>query len=211
MLIVFDLDGTLIDSSQDLAVSMNATREHLGLAPIDPNLVYSYVGNGVRVLVERALGAAATPELVERGHRFFLAHYAEHALDNTRLYSGIFEMLEKLAPEHTLAVLTNKPGFITNRIVKALQIFHYFHTIFGGDSLSAKKPDPVGLIEIMHQTGIPAQETWMVGDSGVDVQTARNAMVRSCGVLWGFQPASLRESHPDLIITHPDELFQQLA
>ena len=211
MLIVFDLDGTLIDSSQDLAVSMNATREHLGLAPIDPNLVYSFVGNGVRVLVERALGTAATPELVERGHRFFLAHYEEHALDNTGLYPGIVEMLEKLAPIHTLAVLTNKPAFITGRIVQALRICHFFHTVYGGDSLPAKKPDPVGLIEITKQTGIPAQETWMVGDSGVDVQTARNAMVRSCGVLWGFQPKSLRESHPDLLITQPDEIFQHVA
>ena len=210
-MIVFDLDGTLIDSSRDLAVSMNATREHLGLAPIDPNLVYSYVGNGVRVLVERALGAAATPELVERGHRFFLGHYADHALDNTKLYPGILEMLEKLAPTHTMAVLTNKPGFITSPIVKALQIFRYFHTVFGGDSLPAKKPDPAGLIEIMKQTGIPAGECWMVGDSSVDVQTARNARVKCCGVLWGFQPESLRESHPDHLISRPDEIFQHFA
>ncbi len=190
---------------------MNATRVHLGLPPIDPNLVYSFVGNGVRVLVERALGPAATPDRVERGHRFFLAHYAEHALDATRLYPGISQVLDDLALRHTLALLTNKPGFITSKIVDGLGISSYFHAIYGGDSFPAKKPDPVGLIELMKGTRALARETVMVGDSAVDIQTAHNAGVRGFGVLWGFQPDSLRESNPDLLVARPEELAQHIV
>lgn len=190
---------------------MNATRVHLGLAPIDPNLIYSFVGNGVRKLVERALGAAATPELIERGHRFFLSHYEDHALDDTRLYPGIWEMLNFLTPHHTLALLTNKPTFITNKITAALRISPYFHAIYGGDSFAAKKPDPVGLIELMKKTGMARGETVMVGDSGVDIQTARSAGVRGFGALWGFQPDSLRASDPDLLLARPEELVQHVA
>jgi phosphoglycolate phosphatase len=211
LLIVFDLDGTLIDSSQDLAASMNATRVHLGMPPIDPNQVYSFVGNGVRLLVERALGAGATADLVERGYRFFLSHYEQHALDDTKPYPGIIEMLNDLARRHTLSLLTNKPVLITSKIVEGLRISPYFHAIYGGDSFPAKKPDPTGLIQLMNETGIPAEKTVMVGDSGVDIQTARNAGVRGFGVLWGFQPASVRESDPDVLIARPEELAQHIV
>lgn len=210
MLIVFDLDGTLIDSSKDLAISMNATREHLGMAPIAPELVYSFVGNGIRVLVERALGPAANAELVERGHRFFLSHYQEHALDNTQLYPGVGEMVEKLAPRHTLAVLTNKPVSVAAEIARALQVADYFRRTYGGDSFRAKKPDPVGLLTLMQEMEVSAGETLMVGDSSVDVQTAQNAAVKSCGVLWGFQPDSLAASNPDFLIDKPDQIFSHI-
>jgi beta-phosphoglucomutase-like phosphatase (HAD superfamily) len=122
VLIVFDLDGTLIDSSKDLAIAMNATREHLGMPPVDPSLIYSYVGNGVRVLVERALGSEASKALVDKGHQFFLAYYGAHAVENTRLYPGVEETLERLNAKHKLAILTNKPIEISYRIVKFLQI-----------------------------------------------------------------------------------------
>ena len=210
MLIVFDLDGTLIDSSKDLAISMNATREHLGMAPIASELVYSYVGNGVRVLVERALGPGVTEELVERGHRFFLSHYQQHALDNTYLYPGVGQMIEQLASNHQLAILTNKPAVLAAEIVGALQIADRFRRIYGGDSFGAKKPDPVGLLTLMKELKALAGETLMVGDSSVDVQTAQNAAVKSCGVRWGFQPDSLAASNPDLLIERPEQIFDQL-
>ncbi len=210
MLIVFDLDGTLIDSSKDLAISMNATREHLGMAPIDPKLVYSFVGNGVRVLVERALGGAATEELVDRGYRYFLSHYQQHALDNTHLYPGIENMIERLVQDHQLAILTNKPGSVTDEIVEALHIKGYFQRVYGGDSFRTKKPEPTGLLTLMRELEVPAGETLMVGDSSVDIQTAQNAAVQSCGVLWGFQPDSLVASSPDLLIDSPDQLSSHL-
>jgi len=206
-LIIFDLDGTLIDSSQDLAISMNATREHFGLAPIDPALIYSYVGNGAGVLVRRALGAEASEEMVAEGLRFFLKFYRAHALEHTVLYPGMREAVEALAGAgHRLAVLTNKPVRISFDIVEALGLGKCFARVYGGDSFANKKPDPIGIATLMVETGTRASETVMVGDSGVDVQTARNAGVRSCGVAWGFQPEAFAVDKPDVLIQTPGEL-----
>ncbi|HEY1216726.1 MAG TPA: HAD-IA family hydrolase [Bryobacteraceae bacterium] len=208
MLIIFDLDGTLIDSSKDLATAMNATREHLGMAPIDPSLIYSFVGNGVRVLVQRALGGESNSELVDKGHQFFLTYYGAHAVENTRLYPRIEETLKRLNAKHKLAILTNKPIEISYRIVKFLQLEKYFSRVYGGDSFSEKKPSPVGIHALMQEFKAPAPGVLMVGDSSVDVETARNANVKSCGVLWGFQPESLKKSRPDLLIYDPVDILE---
>lgn len=210
MLIVFDLDGTLIDSSKDLAIAMNATREHLGMAPIDPGLIYSFVGNGVRALVQRALGSEASEELVDKGHQFFLVYYGRHAVDNTRLYPRVEETLERLKAKHKLAILTNKPVEISYKIVKSLKIEKYFFRVYGGDSFSEKKPNPVGLHALMQEFKVAPSHVWMVGDSSVDVETARMAKVKSCGVLWGFQPESLKKSEPDLLIKDPADILDHL-
>jgi len=210
VLIVFDLDGTLIDSSKDLAIAMNATREHLGMPPVDPSLIYSYVGNGVRVLVERALGSEASKALVDKGHQFFLAYYGAHAIENTRLYPGVEETLERLNAKHKLAILTNKPIEISYRIVKFLQIEKSFSRVYGGDSFSEKKPNPVGIHALMQEFKALPPRVLMVGDSSVDVETARNANVKSCGVLWGFQPESLKKSRPDLLIYDPGDILEYL-
>jgi phosphoglycolate phosphatase len=208
LLIIFDLDGTLIDSSKDLAISMNATREHFGLTPIDPQLIYSYVGNGAAVLVRRALGPDASEELVDQALRYFLQFYRAHALEHTRLYPGVREVVEELSDSgHHLAVLTNKPVRISSDIVGALGLRSRFLRVYGGDSFPAKKPDPIGILSLMGETGAPLQDTVMVGDSGVDVQTARNASVRSCGVAWGFQPEAFETAPPDVLIRHPSELL----
>jgi phosphoglycolate phosphatase len=210
MLIVFDLDGTLIDSGKDLAIAMNATREHLGMAPLDPGLIYSFVGNGVRVLVQRALGSGASKELVDRGHQFFLAYYGAHAVENTRLYPGIEETLERLHAKHQLAILTNKPVEISYKIVETLQVERYFFRVYGGDTFSEKKPDPVGIQTLMQELKVSPSDVLMVGDSSVDVETARNANVKSCGVSWGFQPESLKKSGPDLLINDPWDILDHL-
>ncbi|MGH9583417.1 MAG: HAD hydrolase-like protein, partial [Bryobacteraceae bacterium] len=117
MLLIFDLDGTLIDSSEDLAIAMNATREHFGLTPLDPKLIYSYVGNGAAVLVRRAMGPHASEELVRDAVAYFLPFYIKHAMDHTYLYPGIRETINELSEAHTLAVLTNKPASISREIV----------------------------------------------------------------------------------------------
>ncbi|HZQ51751.1 MAG TPA: HAD-IIIA family hydrolase [Bryobacteraceae bacterium] len=208
MLIIFDLDGTLIDSSADLAISMNATREYLGMPPLDPGLIYSYVGNGAAVLVRRAIGQEASEELAAEALTYFLKFYRVHALEHTKLYPGIEELIQSLsAAGHKLAVLTNKPVRISSDIIAALGLQSHFFRIYGGDSFACKKPDPIGLIALMNEAKEQASETLMVGDSGVDVQTARNAGVRSCGVAWGFQPQAFQVDRPDLLIASPEELL----
>jgi phosphoglycolate phosphatase len=210
LLIIFDLDGTLIDSSKDLAISVNAMRDHLGLAPLDPRLIHSYVGNGVAMLVKRSL-PHVNEEVGERGLAFFLKYYQAHSLQHTRCYEGIPELLRDLSAEgHRLAILTNKPVEISTGIVAGLGIGQYFFRIYGGDSLFARKPDPEGIRLLMEEAREPAGNTLMVGDSAVDVQTARNAGVRCCGVNWGIQPESFELNPPDFLIQSPRELLTEL-
>ncbi len=208
MLIILDLDGTLIDSSRDLAISTNATREQFGLTPLPQETINSYVGNGAAVLVRRAMGVEASDENVAHALAYFLEYYRTHALEHTRLYEGIREMIEEMAAQgHRLAVLTNKPRKISFDILEALWIEHFFFLVYGGDSLVNKKPDPEGILRIAQEAGCALGQTLMVGDSRVDIETARNAGVRSCGVAWGFQPETFPESVPDFLIERPDELF----
>jgi phosphoglycolate phosphatase len=208
VLIIFDLDGTLIDSSKDLAISMNATREHFGLPPLDPGLIYSYVGNGAPVLVRRAFGPEASEEMVAEALTFFLKFYRAHALEHTKLYPGVREVVNTLSEAgHKLAVLTNKPVRISFDIVKALGLERQFWRVYGGDSFLTKKPDPAGAKKLMEEADVDQAGSLMVGDSGVDVQTARNAGIRSCGVAWGFQPAAFEIDRPDVLIREPGELW----
>ena len=207
MLIIFDLDGTLIDSSKDLAISVNATRQQFGMSPLDELLVHSYVGNGAAVLVRKAMGPDASDELVEQALSFFLKYYRAHALEYTRLYDGIREAVDQLlSAGHQLAVLTNKPFKISVDIIAALGLKDHFFRVYGGDSFEAKKPNPMGIFKLMEEAGQPAPETLMVGDSAVDILTARNAGVRGVGVLWGFQPETFELHPPDLLVREPIEL-----
>ncbi len=208
MLLIFDLDGTLIDSSQDLAISMNATREHMGLPLLDPALIFSYVGNGASVLVRRALGPDASDDEVTRALDFFLKFYRKHSLEHTRLYPGIEQAIGQLAADgHTLAVLTNKPQKISADILRALKVADKFQRVLGGDSLPVKKPDPAGIVLLLQELGNSATETAMIGDSAVDVQTARNAGVAAWGVTWGFQPESFRAHPPDVLLESAADLL----
>jgi phosphoglycolate phosphatase len=212
LLLIFDLDGTLIDSSADLAISMNATREYLGMPPLDPGLIYSYVGNGAAVLVRRAIGHGASEEMAAEALTYFLKFYRTHALEHTKLYPGIENMIHALSlAGHKLAVLTNKPVRISSDIIAALGLQSHFFRVYGGDSFAQKKPDPIGILALMDETRESAPDILMVGDSGVDVQTARNAGVRSCGVAWGFQPQAFQVDRPDLLIEKPEELLNHVG
>jgi phosphoglycolate phosphatase len=207
-LLIFDLDGTLIDSRLDLVHATNNTRAHLGLGPIEPELIYSYVGDGAPVLVRRALGPDATEHDVSKALGFFLEYYRHHALDYTTLYPGVRESLEGLhSAGQQLAILTNKPVRITHRILEGLGIAPLFFEAYGGNSFARKKPDPIGIDTLRAATKAESKNTWMVGDSHVDVRTARNAGVFAVGVTWGFQPESLREHPPDLLIDHMAQLL----
>lgn len=204
-LLVFDLDGTLVDSKQDLAVSINAMRTEMGLEVLPLGQIASYVGNGVSLLVKRSLGTLATSENVERGLEFFLTFYREHMLDHTVPYPGVAEALEKLSG-HKMAVLTNKPVNFSREMLTQLGFAPYFAYIYGGNSFPQKKPDPMGLNKLMADLGTSARETLMVGDSDTDILTGRNAGIWTCAVTYGFGAHTLDKVPPDLLIDDMREL-----
>ena len=211
-LLIFDLDGTLVDSKLDLAQAVNATRSHMGMSPLDNERVYSYVGNGAPVLIRRAMGAQATEPEVQEALEFFLEYYREHYLDYTTLYPGVREALDRLrAAGKRMAVLTNKPVRISRAILEGLGVAGHFFQIYGGNSFDLKKPDPVGVSALMKETGIPADRCLMIGDSSVDIQTARNAGIASCGVTYGFQPETLADPAPDRLVDRMEELADWLV
>lgn len=205
-LLIFDLDGTLIDSKLDLAHAVNAMLRHLGRAELEFERVYSYVGNGAPVLMRRALGAEASEEEVQRALDFFLEYYREHKLDYTTLYPGVRESLDRLlAAGKRMAVLTNKPVRISREIVEGLGVKDYFFQVYGGNSFELKKPDPMGVEALMREVGVGRERTAIVGDSAVDVRTARNAGVFCCGVTYGFQPESLADPAPDMLVDRMED------
>ncbi len=205
-LLIFDLDGTLIDSRLDLANAVNATRTHMGMTILERERVYSYVGNGAPVLIRRALGDQATEAEVQEGLEFFLEYYREHDLDYTTLYPGVREALDRLrAASKHMAVLTNKPVRMSRSIVEGLGVGSHFFQVYGGNSFEFKKPHPIGVEALRKEVGAALEVTMMVGDSSVDVQTARNAGIRCCGVTYGFQPESLADPAPDLLVDRMEE------
>ena len=205
-LLIFDLDGTLIDSRLDLANAVNATRTHMGMTTLENERVYSYVGNGAPVLIRRALGDHATEAEVQEGLEFFLEYYREHDLDYTTLYPGVKEALDRLraAAKH-LAVLTNKPVRVSRAILEGLGVGGHFFQVYGGNSFEFKKPNPIGIEALRKEVGAGRDVTMMVGDSSVDVHTARNAGIRCCGVTYGFQPETLADPAPDLLVDRMEE------
>jgi phosphoglycolate phosphatase len=210
-LLIFDLDGTLVDSKRDLVNSVNATRAWMGLGPLEGDVVASYVGNGAPVLVRKAL-PDASGEDVARGLRYFLEYYREHMLEHTRLYPGVREGLDALhAAEVPMAVLTNKPVRFSVHMMEGLGLDLHFFRIYGGNSFPEKKPHPRGVEALIAESGADRSLTVMVGDSAVDVWTARNAGVRSCGVAWGFQPETFAEAAPDFLIGDMRELAGMLC
>jgi phosphoglycolate phosphatase len=210
-LLIFDLDGTLIDSKLDLIHSVNAARAHMNLGPLSGDLVASYVGNGAPILMRRALGPEASDADVQRALCFFLDYYRDHMLDNTYLYPGVREALDSLhAARQKLAVLTNKPVRFSQALVHGLGLGGHFFRVYGGNSFEQKKPDPVGILTLLEETGIAKERTIMIGDSNVDVRTARNAEVMSCGVTYGFQPEGFAEDPPDLLVDDMQELAKHV-
>jgi phosphoglycolate phosphatase len=201
-LLIFDLDGTLIDSQLDLAHSVNATLQYMGMPAISHELVATYVGNGAPVLMRRVLGPAASNEQVAKALDFFIRYYAEHCLDNTSLYPGVKEALDRLHADDgvQMAVLTNKPVRISDHIIKGLGCGGHFFRVYGGNSFDRKKPDPIGIEKLLSESGAARENAVMVGDSAVDIRTARNAKIRACGVTYGFQPETFVDDPPDFTI-----------
>jgi phosphoglycolate phosphatase len=207
-LVVFDLDGTLIDSRRDLADAANALVAELGGAPLTEEQVAGMVGEGAALLVRRALRASGVDPDSRAALARFLELYDERLLAHTRAYEGIPEALAALAPRVALAVLTNKPAQATERILSGLGLRGYFRDVIGGDSPLGRKPDPAGLVELMSRAGARLDETVLVGDSHIDLETARRAGVRICLARYGFgftiDPLDLYRS--DVLVDSPGEL-----
>jgi len=224
-LLIFDLDGTLIDSRLDLVHSVNAALRHIGRPELPDDVIASYVGDGAPVLIQRALGGESVGEAVVReGLQFFLSYYRQHKLDHTTVYPGIHESLAAIQNSshqissgdgsaqcngtRQMAVLSNKPVVPSRAIVEALGLGRFFTKVYGGNSFATKKPDPEGALKLLEEHSVAPQEAAIVGDSHVDVETGRNAGLWTVAVNYGFAPHTLEASSPDVTVDAPQELAQ---
>ncbi len=207
--LIFDLDGTLIDSERDLVDATNAMLRELGRPEKPPATISSYIGHGAAKLCASALGADATAQQQAEALQIFLRHYEAHKLVYTRAYPGVAEALEGFSQANIpMAVLTNKPTQISIQILEGLGIARYFSVVYGGDSFAAKKPDPAGVHKILEQFKVSPSNTLFIGDSEVDVQTARNAGTIAVTVNHGFGQHD-RAAHPaDLYVDQLSELVR---
>jgi len=211
-LVIFDLDGTLIDSRLDLVHSVNAALRHIGRTELPDDVIASYVGDGAPVLIQRALGGEVPDEaLVRKGLEFFLSYYRAHKLDHTTVYPGVAEALAAIqspgnGSARKLAVLSNKPVVPSKAIVDALGLGPFFSQVYGGNSFATKKPDPEGARKLLEENGVQPQHAAIIGDSHVDVNTGRNAGMVTIGVTYGFAPHTLQDEPPDVLVDHPSEL-----
>ena len=204
--IVFDLDGTLVDSRRDLTAAVNHVLRSFGMPELPLETVCQYIGEGARILVQRALGPAQQARLDE-GLRLFLAYYGAHLLDDTRPYDGIPEALAALAERGVvLSVLTNKPVAMSRAILDGLGLLSRFVAVAGGDSLPARKPDPGGVDYLLATTHTSRERTLLVGDSLIDMKTANAARVAFCGVAWGLRRADLVAARVERMIDRPKQL-----
>jgi phosphoglycolate phosphatase len=205
MLILFDLDGTLVDSVQDIASSVNELRERMGRSALPPRTIQSFVGDGVRKLLERSLEAAPDADLA-REEEVYLSIYRRRLLETTKPYPGVVPALEELHLRHPLAVLTNKPLAESLGILEGLHLRRYFRAVCGGDSFARKKPDPMGVRFLQEELGAQDGTTILVGDSSVDYRTAKNAGILSCLVRYGLGPWNEAEERPDFVVDDLREL-----
>ena len=213
-LVIFDLDGTLIDSRLDLVHSVNAALRHIGRPELPDDVIASYVGDGAPILIQRALGGEAVDEaIVRQGLQFFLSYYREHKLDHTTVYAGVREALAAVrngsnGKPRTMSVLSNKPVIPSRAIIEALELGPFFKQVYGGNSFATKKPDPEGAGKLLEENGVRPEEAAIVGDSHVDVETGLNAGLWTVGVSYGFAPHTLEERPPDVLVDTPHELAE---
>jgi phosphoglycolate phosphatase len=209
-LLIFDLDGTLVDSRQDLANAVNAMLGWLGRPELPCDLIASYIGDGAPMLVRRALGDPDDEQYLRNALEYFMVWYREHKLDTTYVYSGVADALRAIRRSRNgnlkMAVLSNKPVNPSRAIVEALGLGEFFFQTYGGNSFHTKKPDPFGALKLCDEAAVVPQDTVMIGDSHNDVLTARNAGMWSIGLTYGLAPESLKIYPPDVLIDKPEEL-----
>jgi phosphoglycolate phosphatase len=216
-LVIFDLDGTLIDSRLDLVHSVNAALRHIERPELPDDVIASYVGDGAPILIQRALGPEAADEgLVRKGLEYFLGYYREHKLDHTIIYPGIQQALAAIqgsgnGTSRKMAVLTNKPVNASRAIIEGLGMGRYFSQVYGGNSFATKKPEPEGALRIVAECGVQPRQAAIVGDSHVDIRTGRNAGLWTIAVTYGFAPHTLEVEQPDVLVDTPQELSKVFA
>ena len=215
-LLIFDLDGTLVDSRTDLANSINAMLRHYGRHQLPPEVIASYIGDGAPMLVRRSLGDPKDEHFLKEAFKYFLDYYREHKLDHTYVYDGVFPALRALrhgANGHprTMAVLSNKPVGPSRAIVESLGLGDFFFRVYGGNSFETKKPDPLGIEMLLQEAQATKQESVMIGDSDVDVVTARNAEIYSVGCTYGLAPHTLQTAPPDALVDTPMQWMDVLS
>jgi phosphoglycolate phosphatase len=210
--LVFDLDGTLIDSRRDITTAINRMRAERGLPPLPLEAVVMMVGEGARLLVERTLGPGVPSEEVDRALARYLEHYRDVCLDETQPYPGIEEMLAELAGRYPLALLSNKGEALSREILAGLGLARFFREILGGDTLPTRKPDPAGLHALADRLGVPLERLLLVGDTWIDAETAHNAGCAFALVEWGFpRPPKLDGVKADLKVARAGDLAAALG
>ncbi len=209
--LVFDLDGTLVDSRRDITTALNRLRSELALPPLSLDQVVTMVGEGAKALVRRGLAdwnQEPTKEVLDR----YLSYYGEVCLDTTVPYPGIEEMLAELAPDYRMAVLSNKGERLSIEILEGLDLAWRFKAVLGGDSLPTRKPNPAGLNALADRFDVPVERLMLVGDSRVDCETARNAGCAFALVEWGFlRTPGMEGLKADVVVSTPDELVRKLG
>lgn len=213
-LMLFDLDGTLIDSKADLARSVNLMLEELGRPQLHEDTIGGFVGDGVRVLVHRSLTATEpernppTEQLHIQGIALMLDHYAEQMLVSTRLFPQVAETLDSFRDKRK-AVVTSKESSFTEALLEHFRIAQHFDCIIGGDTVTARKPDPEPVREALRRLGGAPRGAVMIGDSENDVLAGRGAGARTCAVSYGFRTREqLRATEPDVLIDRFDQLTE---
>src|ERR1700728_5129406 len=215
-LLVFDLAGTLIDSGADLCASVNAMLRRFGRPPLSQSVISSYIGDGAAALVSRSLGEPADLAFLDSALAYFLDYYREHKLDETYVYPGVFAALDSLRCEpggapRSMAVLTNKPIGPSQAICDALGLSPYLFRVYGGNSFATKKPDPEGLLALLKEAEVAPGETLMIGDSSVDILTARRAGAWVIGCRFGLSSHTVESIPSDCLVDAAAEWAQALA
>jgi len=208
--VIFDLDGTLVDSRKDLANSINAMLVNYHRPELPDDVIATYIGDGAPTLVRRSLGfkddheiSPKEEEFIEDALVYFLEYYREHKLDNTYCYAGVLDSLRTLQRSgngRVMSVLSNKPVNPSRAIVNALGMAEFFKAVYGGNSFETKKPDPLGVQTLLKEFNVRAEEAVMIGDSDVDMETAKNAGIWSVGVTYGLSPETLVDTPGDVMV-----------
>jgi phosphoglycolate phosphatase len=211
--LIFDLDGTLLDSKLDLVNSVNWTLGQLGIPVLSYELIYSFVGNGVSDLIRRSViadGQDNEPRF-EAALALFMDHYMEHCLDTTLLFASVYDIIDHYKNKKK-AIYTNKSIGFTEKILTGLGVFDEFAIVLGGDSLPTKKPDPAGVYHIMKKLNTIPEKTIIIGDSATDIKTGQAANIKTCGVTYGFRPQKeIEECQPDFIVNDLTEIKKYIS